>query len=820
MWRYIILASCALIGLVALQCTRRLPETAEMPRWPHPVPCRTSDDAHPDLFVMTLGPVETTLADGTFYPEEDLVRLRDGTEFRDYYRSRHGIAHYAPIDKGRFPLPPSGWCSWYFYYQEINAEEVRRNAEWLGKYLKPYGARYCQIDDGWQGTGHGMGDNRDWTTIDKRFPEGMEALATYIRRQGLEPGLWLAPHGQSNPQVVQASGAFLLAPDGSSPSNTWEGTYLVDPSTPKGHTYLQDLFTILRKWGVIDEYQKKRQFMQNPAAGEPEELYRATLRTIRKAIGPDTYLLGCWGIPLAGTGIMNGSRTGGDVLCDWQGFLTAVEATMRWYFLHNIVWYCDPDVMLVRPPLTLDMARAWATLQGLTGQALMASDRMPDLPAERVELLKRVFPAADVRPLDLFPSHSRKQIWDLKINHLGRQYDVVGLFNYDEERSLCLYLSWSELGLPADALMHVYDFWGQEYVGCWEGGVFVHLSPASCRVLTLAAASDNPQLISTSRHITQGWIDLQELSYDSTTLTYSGESQVIAGDRYELRFAFPRSGRTFRIKEATFDGQPMEVANHQGWATCSFVSKSSRRAAWRVTFAHAECYSAPMEPPRQLRARQMGLDWVEVAWNPVYSLNSGYLVFLNEKLLGYTPVPRVELRELDLAQETVVKVATVGQDGRRSEELRSLDLAGIVTTPERVWLSEARARRATSGWAQVRMDATVEGGNFSINGRRFAKGIGTHAVSDVVFWLGGTFGMLEGWVGVDDEVPKGRGSVVFEVYGDERLLWQSPVMRGGDAAHRMQVAIKGVRLLRLHVDDAGDGIAYDHADWAELNVRR
>lgn len=105
----------------------------------------------------------------------------------------------------------------------------------------------------------------------------------------------------------------------------------------------------------------------------------------------------------------------------------------------------------------------------------------------------------------------------------------------------------------------------------------MHLSPVSCRVLTLAIATEHPPLISTSRHITQGWIDLQQLSYDSTTLTYSGESEVVAANRYELRFAFPRSGRTLRIKEATVDGRQMEVANHQGWATCSFPSKSSKR---------------------------------------------------------------------------------------------------------------------------------------------------------------------------------------------------------------------------------------------------
>jgi len=403
---------------------------------------------------------------------------------------------------------------------------------------------------------------------------------------------------------------------------------------------------------------------------------------------------------------------------------------------------------------------------------------------------------------------------------LGREYDVVGLFNYDERRPLCLYLSWSELGLPDETPMHVYDFWQQEYVGCWEQGIFVHLSPASCRVLTIVKATDQPQLISTSRHITQGWVDLKKCAYDSATLTYTGESEVVGGDRYELRFAFPRSGRTFRIKEAEARGQQVEVVNRQGWATCSFSSRTSKTVAWQVVFEAADCYSFPVEPPRQLRAKQIDLECVEVEWNPVYTLNCGYLVFLNDRLLGYTPLPRVELRDLDPGAENVVSVATVWQDGSRSKEVRSIDLRPVVGTPERMWLSEVRPRSASSGWEAVRMDASVEGNNLSINGRKFARGIGTHAVSDIVYRLHGKFRTLQGWVGVDDEVPPGRGSVIFEVYGDERLLWRSAGMRGGGAPCRMQVAIGGVQVLRLHVSDAGDGIDYDHADWAEVEVRR
>ena len=189
--------------------------------WPHPIPARTKDSGNKDLFVMVLGDVKTPIADALFDPAKDELRRNDGSVEGNYYKQKLGIKFFAPIDKSVFPLPPSGWCSWYFYYQEIDENEIKQNAKWIADNLKDFGAEYVQIDDGWQGTGHGLGENRDWTTIDKRFPGGMQALAVYIKSLGLKPGIWLAPHGQSNEAVVKRNvGVFLLAKDGKSASKT------------------------------------------------------------------------------------------------------------------------------------------------------------------------------------------------------------------------------------------------------------------------------------------------------------------------------------------------------------------------------------------------------------------------------------------------------------------------------------------------------------------------------------------------------------------------------------------------------------------------
>ena len=170
-------------------------------------------------------------------------------------------------------------------------------------------------------------------------------------------------------------------------------------------------------------------------------------------------------------------------------------------------------------------------------------NRVPcDLPfvSVDVELLRRVYPAVDIRPLDLFPTERYKRVWDLKIDHLGRQYDVVGVFNFNQGKTERVFLRWSDLGLPAGKLVHVFDFWNKDYLGAWEGGMLVETAPTSCRVLTLLPADDRIQLISTSRHITQGWVDLAALNASASGDTFKGTSRVIRNDPYELRFAFPR----------------------------------------------------------------------------------------------------------------------------------------------------------------------------------------------------------------------------------------------------------------------------------------
>ena len=660
---------------------------AETAAWPHAVPCRVQDGENSELMVATLGHIETLLAQGTFDPEADKVTLADGSVMENYYRDTLGIKCYAPIDKSHFPLPPSGWCTWYYYYNRITEGEVRRNAQWIADNLKDFGAQYVQIDDGWQGDGDPKTGKRDWSVVHPgNFPHGMKALADEIKALGLTPGIWIAPHGQSEPGFVEANKeVFLFKPDGESASVTWEGDVLVDPSSPAMEPYMHDLFQTLCDWGyeyfkidgqpiVVDEYAAQKKFMHTPA-DDNVQLYRNTLDVIRNTIGKDRYLLGCWGMPVEGIGIMDGSRTKGDIVQGWEGgFMLALRAVQEDYYLHNIAWYSDPDVFMVRSPLTYNQAQAWATIQGLSGLALMGTDRLEDLSEPRVELLHRIYPATDIRPLDLFKVTHDKTLFDLKVSQFDgeRSYDVVGLFNYDlKERSTKL-LKWEDLGLNPAQTVHAFDFWNKDYLGAWESGMVVDIDPTACRVITLLPDNGQIQLISTSRHITQGWIDLKAADFDADALTYSGISTVVKNDPYELRFAFPK-GKNYAIASATakLNGRvlPVKITNHQGWATVGFTADANADIEWKVQFEDTEFYSYPVSNPENLRFENG-----ELAWQEMYWLNNGYQVYLDGRLLGYTPRAGFPLENLDRSVEHTVEVECTWENGKVSPHRTRLNL--------------------------------------------------------------------------------------------------------------------------------------------------
>lgn len=118
------------------------------------------------------------------------------------------------------------------------------------------------------------------------------------------------------------------------------------------------------------------------------------------------------------------------------------------------------------------------------------------------------------------------------------------------------------------------------------------------------------------------------------------------------------------------------------------------------------------------------------------------------------------------------------------------------------------------GWGRPQTNRSMRLQPMSIAGQRFAQGVGTHAHSSLWLDLAGSSGRFQAQVGVDDAAG-GTASIQFRVTGDGRVLFQTGTMKSGDAAQSIDVDLTGIRTLLLEVLDGGNGVEFDHGDWAD-----
>ena len=152
----------------------------------------------------------------------------------------------------------------------------------------------------------------------------------------------------------------------------------------------------------------------------------------------------------------------------------------------------------------------------------------------------------------------------------------------------------------------------------------------------------------------------------------------------------------------------------------------------------------------------------------------------------------------------------------------SADVNGEASLGESwTYLSNLPWQTASAGWSrnqdgQPRRDKDIEDRPLRLAARIYRKGIGTHAPSEIVFPTGGQYARFSAMIGG----AEANGTVVFQVYGDSQLLFDSGLMRGLRDIKRVDVPLEGAQTLRLVVTDGGDGYTSDAANWADARLEK
>ena len=526
----------------------------------------------------------------------------------------------------KLPPMPIVYCTWYdnVHGSAGDATSLAELSAFAAKQLKPYGFSCVQIDDGWQmGDAKGNGPKKDFSAYNPAgpYPKGMKPTADSVRADGLTAGLWILPFGGTwnDPFFAAHQDWFVKKADGKPFDTAWGGTCL-DMTHPGARDFVKgEIKQAVKDWGY--DYLKldglstgigvRPQYV-NDAWKEDElgdgvfhdpsktnlDAFRGGLRLVREAAGPNTFILGCCAPQnmrsYAGVfGLVDAMRMGPDNGGDWNGWMASPNYGSRNYHLNGRIWWSDPDPIYVRASIPLDSARCMASWNAISGQMISLSDWLPTLPAERLDIIRRCIPGHGVtaRPIDLFSTSWPPRQWlvtDARPGHQRR--DVLGLFNWSanpEDMTLPLVGT----GLPmADAYI-AFDFWNNTLLEPFKDTLTLSVPGAACRILALRPLLPRPFLISTSRHVTQGIVEVKKEAWDAKTNNLSGVSAVVAGDSYELRVVTRAPDHNWTLVKAVVAaadaaaGVTITTTVSNGLLRAVIKSPLSRNVAWSLGFS-------------------------------------------------------------------------------------------------------------------------------------------------------------------------------------------------------------------------------------------
>ncbi|MBQ0031343.1 MAG: alpha-galactosidase, partial [bacterium] len=497
---------------------------------------------------------------------------------KNYYRSRW-VPYYRPLDRTRAPHAPTGWLSWNTYFDQAGSKENLDEARFAAKWFKPFGMEIWNIES-WQDNSPKLPvsnfHNMNLETYKVQFPEGMKWLADEIRKLGFKPGLWMAPYGTGNEAFYAAHRDWFLHDANGKPIRSWNGRFTLDPTAPGALEHLTKVFdTASHEWGYeffkIDgmsgrgpgycahlyERPDIRARFHDPSCPNP---FERTVAAYRKGIGDDRIFLACQGhFTGAEAAYADCSRTGADIVhpnqpVKWANILLQARCTVNQFFAHSVVFWSDPDCMLVnQAALEREQAQVETTVVALPGQQTFAGDKLAELASDRVRLIQQALPVVETHPAKLYPQFGHLPVWDLHVARPFGDWHVVALFNWDDAEK-AVGVDWTELGEPAARKFVAWEFWGAEYLGEKSGRLELKVPPRSVRLVALQPAAGRPQFLTSDRHVTQGGVELKDQNWSGKSL--KATVNVIGGFPMTVRFAVPEG---FAVQDVEAEGAKIAV---------------------------------------------------------------------------------------------------------------------------------------------------------------------------------------------------------------------------------------------------------------------
>jgi hypothetical protein len=388
------------------------------------------------------------------------------------------------------------------------------------------------------------------------------------------------------------------------------------------------------------------------------------------------------------------------------------------------------------------------------------------------------------RPIDAFKKGvANPTVYDLE---LAPTWHQVMLFNPEKKRATVKTALCGDratdgaLGLDPQAKWRVHSFWDDEYLGILgaKDSIEIEMNGLECEMFRFTKAEARPQVVSTTRHVLQGWMDVADEKWDAAGRVLSGTAKYIAGGTTEsvVIAADTADGKVFPLVRA--EVSPEDVA--AGVKVCAVETNGTVRVALTVPTTR------------------------EVKWRVVFGAGR----------TGCQPVQRAN-----------------GRTGRSTMHLsRPLPVEyqpqdpGPVPPAPQVRIETLKPAKQKTGWGNgIRLGKGYEGA-IRIQNSTYKGGMAIHGPGYATFARKPEWKRVVAVVGIDEsQRVQNQSSVVFKVIGvgkdgkKEKELATSPYMMfgGTERWHFNVVLPDDVAAVKFVVTDGGDGDKSDHGDWAE-----
>ncbi|HEX6491565.1 MAG TPA: glycoside hydrolase family 36 protein [Gaiellaceae bacterium] len=279
---------------------------------------------------------------------------------------------------------PTGWCSWYCYWQDVREDDVLANLAAIERLELPIDV--VQIDDGYQAT---VGD---WLERSPSFGP-LARLAESIRAAGRIPGIWVTPFLVGARSKLVAEHPSWVVPGADAGFNWNQHLHVLDVSNAEAAEHLLHVFRILAGYGFA--YFKLDFLYAGAIPGI--DAYREGMRIVREATGEDAILLGCGAPLLPSIGLVDAMRIGPDIGPNTAQVQAAIDAGRSRAWMNGRLWTNDPDCLIVRQEV--EERDRWADHVQACRGLVCSSDPLGELDEHGLALTRRLLEDASDSPL-------------------------------------------------------------------------------------------------------------------------------------------------------------------------------------------------------------------------------------------------------------------------------------------------------------------------------------------------------------------------------------------------------------------------------------